>query len=148
VTKSRQVVSHVERVVQNKYGFVPDVSPFHNAARLSDTLPLDDINPVHLINLPSNHAFHDLTPNKGAPSNARLLLGMGPKFIRTPKFTTGCILTNLCRHECDFHLKVYFAGSDPDRDKLSKLYVNSNWRPEWHSSQVGLTIVLVDLLIE
>lgn len=134
MAKARQVASHVERDVRNKYGFVPDtsVSPFRNAARLFDTLPPNDINPLHLINLPSNLAFHDLTPGKVAPSNARLLLGMSPKFIKTPKFTTGCILSNLYRLERDFHLKVYFAGSDLDRDKISKLYVNSKWRPEWH----------------
>jgi hypothetical protein len=134
MAKARQVASHVERGVRNKYGFAPDtsVSPFRNAARLFDTHPPNDINPLHLINLPSNLAFHDLTPGKVAPSNARLLLGMGPKFIKTPKFTTSCILPNLYRHERDFHLKVYFAGSDLDRDKISKLYVNSEWRPDWH----------------
>ncbi len=134
MAKARQVASHVERDVRKKYGFAPDtsVSPFRNAARLFDTLPPNDINPLHLINLPSNLAFHDLTPGKVAPSNARLLLGMGPKFIKTPKFTTNCILPSLYRHERDFHLKVYFAGSDLDRDKISKLYVNSEWRPDWH----------------
>lgn len=133
MAKIRQVTSHVERDVQLKYGFVPDtsVSPFRNAVRLFGTLPSEDINPLHLLPLPSNLAFHDLTPDKAAPSHARLLLGMGPKFIKTPKFTTGCILSNLCRHERDFHLKVYFAGSDLDRDKLSKLYIKSDWEPNW-----------------
>jgi hypothetical protein len=28
------------------------------------------------------------------------------------------------------HLMVYFADSDPDRSKLSKLYVEFDWEPD------------------
>lgn len=85
--------------------------------------------------MPSNMAFHDLTPNKSAPKSAKALLGLGSKFICTPKYTTGSISASYKRLERDMHLRVFFAcGNEldpsPERDK-SKLYVNSDWRPEF-----------------
>ena len=85
--------------------------------------------------MPSNMAFHDLTPSKSAPQSARALLGLGSKFICTPKFTTGSIESNFLRLERDMHLRVFFAcgnelDASPEWDK-SKLYVKSDWRPEF-----------------
>lgn len=85
-------------------------------------------------------AFHDLTPNKSAPANAKSLLGLGPKFICKPKFTTGSIFTGYDRLEVDFHRRVFFAGdSESQNDSTSddappppesKLYIRSKWRPD------------------
>ena len=92
-------------------------------------------NVLSKINMPSNMAFHDLTPNKSAPKSAKALLGLRSKFICTPKYTTGSISVSYERLERDMHLRVFFAcGNEldpsPERDK-SKLYVNSDWRPEF-----------------
>ena len=56
VAKARQVTPHTERDVRLQYGFVPDtsVSPFRSAVQLYGTLPSEDINPLHLLPLPSN----------------------------------------------------------------------------------------------
>ena len=80
-------------------------------------------------------AFHDLTPNKSAPQSAKALLGLGSKFICTPKFTTGSLESNFSRLERDMHLRVFFAcgnelDESPEWDK-SKLYVKSDWRPSF-----------------
>jgi hypothetical protein len=122
--------------VRRQYGFVPDVSvaPFVNAVRVRRNCQLRDPPPL---TLPANMAFHDLTPGKIAPPGAKSLLGLGSKFICTPKMTTGNMFKTTERlYYHDICLKVYFAGesdssdddSDEDRAK-SKLFVKSKWVP-------------------
>ena len=85
--------------------------------------------------IPSNMAFHDLTPDKSAPKNCKELFGLGSKFIPTPNKTTGKQLLGqtMSRFDRDFRLKVHFAGecssSDDEADHKSKLYVKSKWTP-------------------
>jgi hypothetical protein len=76
----------------------------------------------------------DLTPSKCAPADAKTLLGLGSKFIVTPKFTTGAITPSYYRLERDLQLRVYFAGGDDsetfeDSCNRSNLRVKSNWKP-------------------
>ena len=79
--------SLIRAEVKKAFGFVPDpsLSPFHNAVRLRAKCSTSNLSNVST--MPTNMAFHDLTPNKSAPKNAKSLLGLGPKFICTPKFT-------------------------------------------------------------
>ena len=86
--------------------------------------------------MPSNMAFHDLTPDKSAPHNCKQLFGLGSKFIPTPTRTTGKkdLSKTFDRFDRDFRLRVYFAGkdrddSDDENDYKSKLYVKSEWTP-------------------
>ena len=128
--------------VKKAYGFIPDtsLSPFHNAVRLRRNCSMSNLSRPNISTMPSNMAFHDLTPNKSAPPNAKSLLGLGPKFICTPKFTTGSIFNGYDRLEVDFHRRVFFAGDpeepvDPSLDDAppppeSKLYIRSKWRPD------------------
>ncbi|KAL3772001.1 hypothetical protein ACHAWO_008173 [Cyclotella atomus] len=83
-------------------------------------------------------AFHDLTPTKCAPRAAKSLLGLGSKFIPTPKFTAASIEPSAFRFQRDFFLKVIFACEEPEEQELayaefdksrSKLYVKSKWEP-------------------
>ena len=77
--------------------------------------------------------FHDLTPNKSAPKTVKALLGLGSKFIVTPRKTTGCIDSSVKRLDRDFKLRVFFlCGEDSDytfakydREQQSKLYIKS-----------------------
>ena len=60
-------------------------------------------------------------------------MGLGGKFITTPKFTTGDISKSITRLDRDFKLKVYFAGGDEDEaldEPKPKLYVKSEWTPK------------------
>jgi ribosome-associated translation inhibitor RaiA len=120
--------------VKKQYGFVPDpsVTPFRNAVRLHQS------GNVNSLPMPSNMAFHDLTPTKCAPRAAKALLGLGSKFIPTPKFTTASIEPSTLRFQRDFFLKVIFAIDEPEEQALaytefdkirSKLYVKSKWEP-------------------
>ena len=61
------------------------------------------------IPIPTNMAFHDLTPEKTAPLDARSLLGLGSKFISTPSKTTGSLNHSFERFERDFIIRVIFA---------------------------------------
>ena len=79
----------------------------------------------------SNLAFHDLTTGDILPPMANTLLGLGLKFIPTPKINTSPDeqATTLDRFERDFSLKIFFAGETDDAATSSKLRVKSNWRP-------------------
>ena len=59
----------------------------------------------------SNLAFHDLTTGDILPPMANTLLGLGLKFIPTPKINTSPDeqSTTLNRFERDFSLKIFFA---------------------------------------
>jgi len=81
--------------------------------------------------MPTNMAFHDLTPGKIVPPNAKTLLGLGFKFIITPTHTTGegDMFRTTDRLNRDFKLRVFFGGA-MDRDvHNSKLFVKSDWTP-------------------
>ena len=146
--------------IRRSFGFVPDLSmsPFANSVNLhanslstsSSTSPL----------IPSNMAFHDLTPNGTAPPNAQILLGLGSKFICTPPTTTGALDRTFKRFERDFYIKVIYSGEeeDPSDENLpidrgrSKLYVNSKWCPTagdvpyWCSQRLSKFFVRVQKL--
>jgi hypothetical protein len=81
-------------------------SPFHNAV---DIFNLSKMN-QRTLPIPSNLAFHDLTPNKSAPLEAKALLGLGGKFISTPSYTTGDITASVRRFHRDICIKVIFGG--------------------------------------
>jgi hypothetical protein len=63
--------------------------------------------------MPTNMAFHDLTPGKIVPPNAKTLLGLGSKFIITPTHTTGegDMFRTTDRLNRDFKLRVFFGGA-------------------------------------
>ena len=143
--------------IRSKYGFAPDpsVSSFRNAVRAvesSKTLEAP-------ITMPSNMAFHDLTPNKCVPEATKCLLGLGSKFIPTPKFTTGSIESNLQRLQRDFFIKVYHglgdesefdaSGVEMSKDHEPKLYVKSKWNPtEARSNLLPFQEQLLDQLLD
>jgi hypothetical protein len=108
----------------------PSSSSFHNAIRArASSLPGAPILPT-----PSNLAFHDLTDGQIAPKAAKSLLGLGSKFIVTPRKTTGSLEATSDRFQRDFFIKIIFAGGDEpdladDTPKRSKLYVKSDWNP-------------------
>jgi hypothetical protein len=119
-------------LVHHQYGLKPDLSvtPFHNTIRLHNS------NILHKLPMPSNLAFHDLTPTKCAPHAAKSLLGLGSKFIPTPKFTTcdKMMEASVGRFEHDFFVKVIFAADESESNALAwadqdtyhpKLYVKS-----------------------
>jgi hypothetical protein len=119
--------------VKARFGFTPDtsVSAFCNAVRLLRTATANENNNHLNLPIPSNLAFHDLTPTKCAPDTAKALWGLGSKFIRTPYYTNGDVSASLKRLERGCYLKVYF-GEDNELEQDTKLYVPSNWTPKWN----------------
>jgi hypothetical protein len=134
--KSRAAID--DHLIRQRFGFVPDISttPFNNAVRLRESSMSSSL----VSTMPSNMAFHDLTPSHRVPKAAKSLLGLGSKFIVTPSKTTGSIEQTIKRFQRDFHLKVYFAcecdettelarAADFSSQQRSKLYVKSKWNP-------------------
>jgi hypothetical protein len=62
---------------------------------------------------------------------ANTLLGLGLKFIPTPKLNTSPDkqITTLEQFERDFSLKVFFAGDTNNATPFNSLQVKSNWSP-------------------
>lgn len=85
------------------------------------------------LNRPTHAAFHDLTTVRKPPPNLRSLLGLGLKFIPTPRTTNSyrhIQQSTFERFRRALHLKVHFAGSDgPGGNYNPKLYVATSWTP-------------------
>jgi hypothetical protein len=94
-------------------------------------LTLGNISPSTYFPPVSNLAFHNLTTGDILPPMANTLLGLGLKFIPTPKINTSPDeqTTTLKRFERDFSLKVFFAGDTDNSPTSNNLQVKSNWRP-------------------
>lgn len=82
---------------------------------------------------PSNLGFHDLTQESTrVPKNLASLLGLGLKFIPTPRSTpTKSKLDTMCTSRLfrDMRLKSFYAG-EPNNFEPSKMYIPSNWTPK------------------
>ena len=76
-----------------------------------------------------------MDPNQ-TPKNLGSLLGLGLKFIPTPRTTPkwSRLQTNsVNRLHRDLLLKSYFAGEDIDNAIDTRMYVKSKWTPPpWH----------------
>jgi hypothetical protein len=91
---------------------------------------LGDMSPGCYLLKAANTAFHDLTKWKSLPPAASSLLGLGLKFIPTPRHSSSLskVESSLVWIECDIGLKTFFAGQD-DGSTPSKLRAKSNWCP-------------------
>ena len=83
---------------------------------------------------PSHLAYHDFTRTIRAPRNIRSLLGLGLKFIPTPKLTNRWSHINpLPRFRRAIHLKFYFGGptdnEETDDEYNPRMYLPSSWTP-------------------
>jgi len=90
---------------------------------------------------PNHLAFHDFTTDKTPPKNLRSLLGLGLKFIPTPRYTNSWQKirpTTFDRFKRSLHLKFHFATTDNNEEKDEekdeddynpRMYVKSHWTP-------------------
>ena len=103
----------------------PTVTNHHNARNLlSATHPSSYFPPV------SKLAFHDLTITHKLPPTAHHILGLGLKFIPTPKLniTPEALDISTSRFERDLNLRVFFAGDDVEHYDPKALRIKSQWR--------------------
>ncbi|KAL3780396.1 hypothetical protein ACHAWO_009110 [Cyclotella atomus] len=122
--------SLVNREVERRYGFVPDTTQtaFQNAVNLRANSRVDAAHPLPLP-MPTNMAFHDLTPGKIVPTNAKTLLGLGSNLSSLPPTRPARVICSAPLTDSDFKLRVFFGGA-MDRDvHNSKLFVKSDWTP-------------------
>jgi hypothetical protein len=89
----------------------------------------------------SNLTFHDLTQDQVLPPTAASLLGLGLKFIPTPKPLPSAtdITPSLNRIKQDINLKTFFAARSDDEDYLV-LRAKSIWQPPLPLQRIGLQV--------
>lgn len=122
----------MDREVESSYGFIPDpsLSIHHNARKV-----LGDMTLACYQNQVDNLKFHDLTDGNILPASAASVIGLGLKFIPTPKFSPSSKDVTLAsdRLERDLSLRIHFAGDDGpssfDPSSSSKCRLNSTWQP-------------------
>jgi len=89
-----------------------------------------------------NTSFHDLTHGNILPAAATKLLGLGLKFIPSPKFTTPASILNESfeRLELEIGRRCHFAGDitndDYDPSSASRCRIKSAWRPPLPPNEV------------
>ena len=87
----------------------------------------------HYFNRPTNLSFHDLTlEDTEKPPNLQSLLGLGLKFIPTPRTTakwSKLEKMTVSRLNRDAQLKCYFAGDSSTFEGDKRMYVRSGWTP-------------------
>ena len=130
--QEEQAIQAIENEIRLSFGFVADInkSDRHNAAIRLATMPTWWYfhRPVHM-------AFHDITTTIKPPANLRSLLGLGLKFVPTPRFTNSDLTETLSRFERNLLVKAWLADQepadeDPDREPYDpKIYIPSGWTP-------------------
>ena len=142
IQRSEQAATAVRDKLKQQFGFVadPNKSLLHNASTTLTHTPT-----WYYFSRPSHLAFHDFTQNKQPAKNIRSLLGLGLKFIPTPRYTnTWKKLRELSMPKFTraIHLRFHFAGTSTTQDDTydPKLYVKSNWTPpHWTLPPVVMT---------
>ncbi len=93
-----------------------------------------------------NLTFHDLTTGNILPASSNSLLGLGLKFIPTPKYniTNKILDVSLSRFERDIGLKVFFSGDPTDSYDTSSntntLRIKSIWRAPFPPQEIDTRI--------
>ena len=82
--RSEQATTTVRNKITQQFGFVADPTKtlLHNASSTLAHTPT-----WYYLSRPSHLAFHDFARSKQPAKNLRLLLGLGLKFIPTPRCT-------------------------------------------------------------
>ena len=130
-SRSQQAATTVRNKIKQQFGFVADPTKtlLHNASSTLAHTPT-----WYYFSRPSHLAFHDFTRSKQPAKNLCSLLGLGLKFIPTPRYTnTWKKLKELSMPKFTraIHLHFHFAGTNttPDDTYDPKIYVRSNWTP-------------------
>ena len=128
--------------IKTKFRFVanPNKTLLHNASSTLAHTPT-----WYYFSRLSHSAYHDFTQSKQLPKKFRSLLGLGLKFIPTPRYTnTWKKLRDLSMPKFTraIHLRFHFAGTNTTQDDTynPKIYVRSNWTPpHWTMRPVVMT---------
>ena len=124
------IVKRVDARILSKYNCYIDTntSAFGNATRI-----LGETHSQLVLSKLTNLAFHDLTDGK-VPAGSNILLGLGQKFIPTPRFTTGIkeMNENLFRFRRDLY-RATFWGDEEEKTaapvQQPKVKLPSEWTP-------------------
>jgi hypothetical protein len=123
-----------------RFNFLPDPSQTNH---MNMRLVLGNTPPNDYFSI-SNLAFHDLTTGNILPQSANTLLGLGLKYIPTPRINTSPDEQDksLSRFERDFSLKVFFAGDTEESSSVNTtLRVKSTWIPPLPPREIDTRIM-------
>ena len=138
--QEHQTLLSIRTRIRLAYGFVanPNFSKSHNAFILLSEMPS-----WHYFSRPTHTAFHDFTTRLKPPiRNLRALLGLGLKFIPTPRYSTvkselsKDMESTLPQFSRDLHLACWFGR--PEEETVTEetdpaynpsMYVKSKWSP-------------------
>jgi hypothetical protein len=124
----RNIKNNTIKYTLARFNSLPDLS---KTTHMNMRLTLGNTPPSAYFPPVANLAFHDLTTKGILPPMANTLLGLGFKFIPTPKVNPSPDEQDktLSRFERDFSLKVFFAEDTDDASTSNNLQVKSNWQP-------------------
>ena len=127
---NRNITISIRNKIKESYGFVanPRHSPSQNASMLIKHMPT-----WHYFTRPSNMAMHDLTTkDTPIPKSLTTIIGLGLKFIPTPRRPNRKPTSSFDRFRKDFNTKVFFSGRPLPEDKKynNKMQVASEWEPK------------------
>ena len=106
----------------------PAYSPTKNATILLQLMPS-----WHYFSRPSNVAMHDLTKHgTDIPKSLTTIIGLGLKFIPTPRTPNRNPTASFARFQKDFLTKVFFSGKPHIADEPfnPKIHIGSEWEPK------------------
>ena len=127
---NRNITISIRNKIKESYGFVanPRYSPAHNATMILRSMPS-----WHYFSRPSNMEMHDLTTkDTHIPKTLTTIIGLGLKFIPTPRRPNRNPISSFARFRKDLLTKVYFSGRPiPEEKKYNvKMPVTSDWEPK------------------
>ena len=129
--RSDQVSTAITNKIKQQFGFIadPNKTLLHNASSALANTPT-----WYYFSRSSHLAFHDFTQQKQPAKNLHYLLGLGLKFIPTPRRTNTWNKlkeTSMPKFQQAIHLCFHFAGTKTSSDNTydPKMYVRSNWTP-------------------
>jgi hypothetical protein len=140
MASERQAIAAERQQIERQYRFAPN--PFDSVFQTAVHFRAKSTSAACNLPIPTNMAFHDLTEDQSAPPEAKLLLGLGDKFIPVPELTKEeNFLTARARFERDFLIKVIFAPG-PEFE-LPALSIADEEKKKKLSSMVTSTGLLV-----
>ena len=129
--QSEQVATATANKIKQQFGFIadPNKTLLHNASSALANTPT-----WYYFSRPSHLTFHDFTQQKQPAKTLRSLLGLGLKFIPTPRRTNtwkNLKDTSMPNFQRAIHLRFHFAGTTTTSDETydPKMYVRSKWTP-------------------
>jgi len=135
-----QITRHIHTKIKTTYSFIPsrDLSTHMDARRVLSNMKTNEY-----CGTPTNLTFHNLTTNNTLPPATHHLLGLGLKYVPTPRLNIiySQLDTSFARFDRDIGLKTFFAeAKDNNTYTNTNMRLKSTWRPPLLPSEIDSRI--------